>query len=137
MKELFKIAGVAACLVAVLTMLGGHWLALQSVAWARMIVDYSRQASLAKAVASTFDGDHPCALCLKIREGRQEERKEDRKLPWLNPDKAPELFYEPRLTLVPFAPTAAMGAVAFVPRFHSDFIDSPLSPPPRGLLTAL
>ncbi len=110
---------------------------LQSAAWAGMIVDYSQQGSLAEAIESTFDGDHPCPLCLKIREGRQEEQKQDKKLPWVKPDKAPELFYEASLSLLPAAPTEAEDTVPLVPRLHADFIDSPLSPPPRGLVTAL
>ena len=137
MKSLLKIVGVAASLVAVLAMLGGHWLVLQSAAWAGMIVDYSQHGSLAKAIERTFDGDHPCPLCLKIREGRQEEQKQDRKLPWVKPDKGPELFYEAHTSLVPAAPTEAENTVPFVPSLHPEFIDSPLSPPPRGLLAAL
>lgn len=102
-----------------------------------MIVDYSMRGSLVEAVQNTFDGDHPCPLCLKIQEGRREEQKQDKKIPWFRPDKAPELFYEARPSLVPAAPTEAEDTVPFVPNLHSDFIDSPLSPPPRFLLAAL
>ncbi len=84
MKQLLKIVGVAACLRAVLATLGGDWFALQSVAWARMVVDYSRQGSVAKAIQSVFDGAHPCSVCLKIREGLQQEQKHENKLPWLH-----------------------------------------------------
>jgi len=37
-------------------MLGGHWLVLQSVAWTRMLADFSRQDSLPAAISKTFDG---------------------------------------------------------------------------------
>ncbi len=46
--------------------MGGHWVVLQSAAWARMLVDYSRDASLAVAIEKTFDGQHPCSLCKRI-----------------------------------------------------------------------
>jgi hypothetical protein len=49
-------------------LVGGHWGALQVVAWTGMVVDYSRDASLCEAVKKTFDGLHPCALCLELRE---------------------------------------------------------------------
>ncbi len=63
-------------LVAVLGCLhlcGGHWGALQVVAWARMIVDYSAQDGLVSGAAKTFDGAHPCCLCKAIAEGKKQE----------------------------------------------------------------
>ncbi|MCX8090720.1 MAG: hypothetical protein N3I86_07265 [Verrucomicrobiae bacterium] len=67
-------------IVAALTLafsLGLHWGALQLVAWTGMIVTYSRDASLAEAVSKTFDGEHPCTLCLAIQEGRAQEKKQE------------------------------------------------------------
>lgn len=55
---------------------GGHWGALQVVAWARMIVDYSAQDGLVSGAAKTFDGAHPCCLCKAIAEGKKQESKE-------------------------------------------------------------
>ncbi|MGA3179172.1 MAG: hypothetical protein ABSF38_02385 [Verrucomicrobiota bacterium] len=52
-----------------------HWTVLQSAAWVGMMVDYSRQGSLQEAVAKTFDGKHPCPLCLLVRAGKSSERK--------------------------------------------------------------
>jgi hypothetical protein len=62
---------------------------LQSVAWAGMIRDYSQGASLTEAVAKTFSGDSPCALCKRVEEGRQEE---ENKPPLVKPDKKSEVF---------------------------------------------
>ena len=61
-------------LVALLQICGGHWLALQSLAWTEMLVKYSQEAQLAEAVAKTFDGQHPCALCVSIEQGKKSER---------------------------------------------------------------
>ena len=61
-------------LVAMLQICGGHWLALQSLAWTEMLVAYSRDAQLTEAVAKTFDGQHPCALCRTIEQGKKSER---------------------------------------------------------------
>ncbi len=48
-SRLFKATGVAASLLALFFMLGGHWFALQSVAWARMFAAFARTDSLSEA----------------------------------------------------------------------------------------
>jgi len=40
-----------------------------------MVVEYSRDNSVAEAVLKTFDGEHPCAMCKTISKVRSEERK--------------------------------------------------------------
>ena len=50
--------------------LGLHWAALQSVAWTSMLLSRARTGSLTEALQTTFDGKHPCRLCLVVREGR-------------------------------------------------------------------
>lgn len=130
-SRLFKATGIAASFLALFLMLGGHWVALQSVAWARMLKEFSRTDSFSEAVGKTFDGKHPCKMCLGIREGRQQEEREQQKVPLLKTEKSPELFCDFRRIVVPFAPTEAEDAVAIIPQLHPDFIDSPPSPPPR------
>jgi hypothetical protein len=55
--------------------IGVHWGFLQSVAWVGMVVNYAQEGSVGKALAKTFDGNHPCALCKQIAKGRQSEKK--------------------------------------------------------------
>ena len=57
--------------------IGGHWLALQSIAWTTMVVNYSQRCSITEAIAQTFDGDHPCDLCKKISQSKNNEKKHD------------------------------------------------------------
>jgi hypothetical protein len=52
---------------------GGHWMALQSLAWTRMLVSYAEGGPLVEAVAKTFDGRHPCTLCKKIERATKGE----------------------------------------------------------------
>lgn len=59
--------------------LGLHWALLQTVAWTGMLITYARDGSLQEAVAKTFDGRHPCALCKVVKEGREEEQKQEQK----------------------------------------------------------
>ncbi len=54
---------------------GGHWFALQSVAWSGMIVQYSREASLVTAVEKTLNGQNPCGLCKEIEKGKKNEQR--------------------------------------------------------------
>lgn len=65
--------GAIVALSAVLAAGGVHWLALQSVAWTRMALDFSRSAGWSVALEKTFDGEHPCRLCVKVKEGRAKE----------------------------------------------------------------
>ena len=54
---------------------GGPWTVLQTIAWAKMVVDYSRDNPVSEAISKTFDGNHPCGMCEKISKVRSEERK--------------------------------------------------------------
>jgi hypothetical protein len=58
-------------------MLFGQLGVLQSFAWARMLMDYSRTNTIKRAVTMTFDGNHPCAMCQKIAQVRQQEQPKD------------------------------------------------------------
>lgn len=129
----FKAIGVAASFFALFVMLGGHWLALQSVAWARMLADFSRNDSFAEAIVKTFDGKNPCKMCLSVREGRQQEQREQREAPLVKSQKSRELFCDLRRVVVPSAPASGRDAVPFIPQFLADFMDSPPTPPPRSL----
>ena len=55
--------------------LGGHWIALQSVAWVGMIASYAHGETLGVAIEKTFDGDHPCGLCKLVKDGRDQEQQ--------------------------------------------------------------
>jgi hypothetical protein len=57
--------------------IGLQWLALQSIAWTAMIVDYSKNASLCEAISKTLDGAHPCSLCQIVNRGKAAEKKSD------------------------------------------------------------
>lgn len=63
--------------LAVCASLGLHWAALQTVAWTQMLVAYSQDAAIGEAVKKTFDGEHPCDLCLLVKQGRSEEKKQE------------------------------------------------------------
>jgi hypothetical protein len=105
---------------------GAHWGALQTVAWTAMLANNLRTYSIAKAMARTFDGKHPCRLCKVIAAGRKSEPKAEPPLPVpkfefpLAPDrtdlKAPDHF-----TWLPTAGDCFAEAVLL----------EPPTPPPR------
>jgi hypothetical protein len=57
--------------------IGLHWAFLQSLAWSTMLVDNLTTTSFSTAVQRTFDGQHPCALCKVVAEGKKSEKKSD------------------------------------------------------------
>jgi hypothetical protein len=132
-SRLFKATGVAASFFALFVMLGGHWLTLQSVAWARMLAEFSDTASFSEAIVKTFDGKHPCKMCLGIREGRQQEKREQREAPLVKREKSREFLCDVRRVFVPSPLDPAGDTVPFIPQRLADFVDSPPTPPPRSL----
>jgi len=71
----FRCVGQIATIVALCCAIELHWVALQSLAWATMIVDYSKRAPLCQAITQTFDGAHPCSLCHAVNVGKNSEKK--------------------------------------------------------------
>ncbi|MGH8094792.1 MAG: hypothetical protein ACREIF_15190 [Chthoniobacterales bacterium] len=69
--------GRGATILALCLSLGFHWLALQSVAWTTMLVENMCHAPLSEAMAKTFDGAHPCALCHAVASGKKSEKKSE------------------------------------------------------------
>lgn len=55
---------------------GGHYGVLQVVAWSQMIVEYSGEKGLVQGALDTFDGDHPCSLCISISESKKENKQD-------------------------------------------------------------
>jgi hypothetical protein len=106
---------------------GAPWVALQSVAWATMLVEYSQESTLAKAVVQTFDGNHPCDLCKHVRV-KQSEKKPDAPSMTL---KADLLCVKRRVVLIP-----PCGDFAFPRELIGGCLDAPAPPvpPPRTLL---
>jgi hypothetical protein len=109
--------------------IGLQWLALQSIAWTAMIVDYSKNASLCQAIAKTLDGTHPCSLCNIVNRGKTAEKKSDLQSP------APKIDIicasHATSLLQPFVP------VEYAARdFSFDKVGrSPPVPPPRSVLS--
>jgi len=125
----FRCVARVATIIALCCAIGLHWIALQSVAWTTMIIDYSKRAPLCEAVTQTFDGAHPCSLCHAVSTGKNSEKKSDLQSP------------TPKIDMI-----CAPRAIRLLPPFRrfeyvsTDFSLShigqpPLIPPPRSLLS--
>ena len=67
-SRLFRLLGLPLICLMCFALSDGHWAVFQTIAWAQMIRDYSRTATIAEAFAKTFNGRSPCGLCKKISE---------------------------------------------------------------------
>jgi hypothetical protein len=108
--------------------IGLQWVALQSIAWTTMIIDYSKRAPICQAITQTFDGAHPCSLCHAVNAGKNSEKKSDLQSP------------APKIDMICVSRTARLLR-PFVPfeyaarDFSFDQVGrSPPIPPPRLLL---
>jgi hypothetical protein len=68
------------CVMAVFQLMGGHWAVLQATAWVGMLVKYSESEGVEVGITKTFDGKHPCDLCLSIAKNKQTEKKQSSQL---------------------------------------------------------
>ena len=104
---------------------GGQWAAIQCVAWANMIRDYSQMVPLAQAMKMTFSGDYPCAICKALAEKKNSDqqkafspgqvRQEVHSAPGDDggraaEDRCPKVSRFPRLFLVPFGSSSDSSA---------------------------
>jgi hypothetical protein len=120
-----RYTGKIVTIVTLCCAIGLHWVALQSVAWTTMLFEYSKHAPLRQAIAQTFDGSHPCALCHAVTTGKKSEKKSEFQAATAKIDlicSARTICLMPRCTLV------AYPASNFA---YLDIGNSPPVPPPR------
>jgi len=119
-------------IVALAASIGLHWMLIQSIAWVGMFKDFSQHNSITTAVAMTFDGNHPCPLCLAVQSTENTEHK---------PQKAPLLKGKDLtcLALSEFAISLPVTPTALAEKYHwapspppVARTDTPPLPPPRS-----
>ncbi|WP_395749431.1 hypothetical protein [Prosthecobacter sp.] len=108
--------------------LGMHWALLQGVAWTGMLISFAKEGSVMEAVQKTFDGQHGCALCKRVKEGQNSSKRG-------NQQQAGQSLQKINAVLVEMtALTAPAGNIfSFVP-LHERLVqrtELPETPPPR------
>ena len=121
-----------ACL-AMFSVAGGHWAVLQAVAWGQMLRDYSRGATVAEAIEKTFDGEHPCSMCVKVKNGREREEKSPASV---KSDKKSEKFLSAKLAEAP-APSVCEFVYRVLPDFYPTRAEAPPGPVPLVFIVSL
>ncbi len=125
--------GLACAALAMFFIAGGHWTALQTVAWAEMLHDYSQHSgSLAVAVEQTFDGQHPCELCRDIQAGKSKEHRGSPSVPIAKADAKVKAALAEATLLAPARPSVERFFPALIASALVSRDDSPPTPPPRG-----
>lgn len=112
---------------AVCLSLGAHWALLQGVAWAGMLVSFASEGTVMEAVQKTFDGQHGCPLCKKVKEGSSTNRKQ--------PQQAGQSMQKINAVLVEMTTLVAPAGdtFSFVPLHERPVsrTELPETPPPR------
>ncbi len=123
--------GVASRIITIIALccaIGLHWIALQSLAWTSMVVQYSKCARLGQAIEQTLDGAHPCSLCHIVNKGTASEKKSGAQLPL---SKIDIVCVARTFQLLPRSVQFDYPASDCSP---GEFEHSPPVPPPRDLL---
>jgi len=107
--------------------IGGHWALLQSIAWVGMFAKFSQTCSFADAWVKTFDGNHPCKLCIVVQKGKESQQKQEpvpvqTKLDFFILNNKP---FEPGQGFRP------SGKIVVHSQFALERFEQPPTPPPR------
>jgi hypothetical protein len=122
--------------IALILLMQGPAMMMQEVAWVKMLVSYTQERGLKRGVIETFDGKHPCELCKKAAELRQQEQPKDpaekqlpaprQKLAWAEMV-ASELLKMPVIA----GHDISVAIAACTARDSGKGADAPDSPPPE------
>ena len=106
--------------------IGAHWALLQTVAWTTMLADNLQSCSLRAAMTKTFDGKHPCPICMAIAAAKKSQQKNE-----FNSQKQKFEFPPAKENFVLIAPSRFQ----IFPQknsFAKSLSQKPLLQPPRG-----
>lgn len=112
--------------------LGMHWALLQGVAWTGMLISFASEGTVMEAVQKTFDGQHGCALCKRVKEGRESSGKQDPKQNGPMAKKITAVLVEVAALVMPSGEVFEYAALHEQPVKRSELPETP--PPRRGLV---
>lgn len=131
-SKLVRTLGLPLVCLAMFSLGGGHWMVLQSVAWSQMLWGYvQNDVPVVEALAKTFNGENPCALCTSVKNGRQEEKKSP---PSLSVQKKVEIFLVEFSNQLPPRIPSLFNYPPSGDTSHSARHDAPPGPVPRSIL---
>lgn len=102
---------------------GGHLLLTQSVGWATMLLDYSREMSLPMAIEQTFRSTGACKFCKAVETGAKDQSQ----LPMtVKSEKKAEVF---SMAMNPVVPPFGAGEFSYPPAKDNLFTPRGEEPP--------
>ncbi len=107
---------------------------LQTVAWGRMLANYTAERGFVQGVEDTFDGDHPCPMCVKIwanHDREQREKKSDRSMIEQTIKLYPASDWHFTLSF-PIPSDGPKNTFAGPHHMKSQWAAAPVAPPPRA-----
>jgi hypothetical protein len=117
--------------------LGAQWALLQTVAWTGMLISYTQAVGLVAGVSATFDGKHPCQLCLIIKKARATESQPDpqnNQENWVKVEKLIAVLAANPASLRNLVDLHFAASLYLMPFAWSE---PPPKPPPRAAVAAL
>jgi hypothetical protein len=106
--------------------LGLHWALLQSLAWTTMLVENLANTSFSAALQRTFDGKHPCRLCLLIAQGKSGEKKAEFPAPLR------KLEFVSQIVALAFFPPSRFELLSSADDTAESLALAPPTPPPKS-----
>jgi hypothetical protein len=99
-----------------------------------MLVTYSQETSVSKAVIDTFSGEKPCQLCYKICEAKSSESKKQQDQPILLSNKQFQDFFAPTPKTLTDPLSSPLPPIDFPALADAQDRDAnrPITPPPRA-----
>lgn len=114
-----------------LVLVGGHVAVLQTVAWVGMVSARVTSEGFSGALESTFDGQHPCRLCLAAKHLRDNETPDKPQSPPNKMVKKADL-HRPEILIWMTPPSDGVMVMIREPvRVVAPLLPSPEPPPPK------
>jgi hypothetical protein len=110
-----------------ITITAGPWGAMQSFAWATMLLNNLRTHSMSEAMLQTFDGNHPCPICKAIAASKK-SNKDDESLA-----QQTRFEFPPSATIVMTIAPERFERVIISRQFVQTLSHRPDVPPPRAI----
>ncbi len=127
--SMFRRAASLLLIASLLGSMGAHLGVIQTMAWAKMAVSFAKNNTLSVSLQKTFDGQHPCALCLQVKKLSQSNAsfgtaRTENRLDAVAPT-----------ILLPIRSINTIWTLTTMARFGYDHFISLDSPPPKEILS--
>jgi len=72
-----RFIGKLLCILAIIQLMGGTSVVMQSIAWTSMLKDRIPEQGIEQAINTTFSGEYPCEKCIALALAKAAKNKRD------------------------------------------------------------